>query len=201
MTIVGYARVSSSGQSLEVQLDKLASAGCTRIYQEKVSGKSSANRPQFKACMDYLREGDRLVITRLDRLARSVLDLVNIADRFGKECIDLVVLDQNIDTSTPSGKLLFNMLGAIAEFENELRRERQLEGINKAKERNVKFGRPSSLSASQEAELVADKLSGMPMAKLAKKYDIGVATAYRIIGKHTSVDKISENTELKELGV
>ncbi|WP_308429297.1 recombinase family protein [Cellvibrio zantedeschiae] len=200
MTVVGYARVSSHGQSLDIQLERLKSAGCARIYQEKASGKAGHLRPQFKACMDYIREGDRLVVTRLDRLARSVLDLAKISDRFTQEGIDLIVLDQHIDTSTPSGKLLFNMLAVIAEFENDLRRERQTEGIAKAKELNIKFGRPSSLSDSEEIELLNDKQAGMPMSQLLKKYKIGKATAYRIISRLSSDDKMP-NQNINELEV
>ncbi|PJN44271.1 recombinase family protein, partial [Vibrio parahaemolyticus] len=95
MEKVGYARVSSTGQSLDVQLEKLNQAGCQRIYQEKRSGRTS-NRPEFQACMNYLREGDTLVITRLDRLARSVVHLAQLAKRFDKEKINLIVIDQNI---------------------------------------------------------------------------------------------------------
>jgi DNA invertase Pin-like site-specific DNA recombinase len=113
MAKVGYARVSSAGQSLQVQLDKLKAANCERIYQEKASG-TTASRPEFISCMAYLREGDTLVVTKLDRLARSVLDLAKTIERFKSEKIDLCVLDQSIDTSTPSGKLLFNMLAARA---------------------------------------------------------------------------------------
>ena len=99
MSRIGYARVSSTGQSLEVQLEKLSKAQCDRIYQEKRSGRT-AERPEFQACMNYLREGDTLVITRLDRLARSVVHLAQISKRFQQESIDFLVLDQNIDTST-----------------------------------------------------------------------------------------------------
>lgn len=122
MSRIGYARVSSTGQSLEVQQAKLNKAQCDRIYQEKRSGRT-AERPEFQACMNYLREGDTLVITRLDRLARSVVHLAQLAERFQEEGIDLIVLDQNIDTGTSTGRLMFNMLASIAEFENDLRTE------------------------------------------------------------------------------
>ena len=103
------------------------------------TGKNEAaarlDRSEFKACMDYLREGDTLIVTRLDRLARSVVHLAQLAKRFQQESIDLLVIDQNIDTSTSTGRLMFNMLAAIAEFENDLRTKRQAEGIAKAKEK------------------------------------------------------------------
>jgi DNA invertase Pin-like site-specific DNA recombinase len=123
MPRIGYARVSSVGQSLEVQLEKLDVAKCDRVYQEKRSGRT-ADRPEFQSCMNYLREGDTLIITRLDRLARSVVHLAQLGKRFENEGINLVVLDQSIDTNTSSGRLMFNMLASIAEFENDLRTER-----------------------------------------------------------------------------
>src|SRR5881398_579150 len=125
---VGYARVSSVGQSLEVQLDKLKH--CDKIYQEKKSGASS-KRPRLKACLEYIREGDTLVVTRLDRLARSTLHLCQIAADLERKQVNLQVLDQNIDTHDATGRFLFNMLGAIAQFETEIRAERQMDGIQK----------------------------------------------------------------------
>lgn len=193
MTKIGYARVSSVGQSLDLQTEKLEKAGCDRIYQEKVSG-TSIRRPQLKACLDYIREGDCLVITRLDRLARSMRDLVNMIDRFNTENIQLLVLDQSLDTGSPSGKLLFNMLAVIAEFENDLRRERQLEGIAKAKSLDVKFGRPKKLAASAERALYNDKLGGLPMRELAKKYNVGEATVYRIMAHYSAGDMLSQKS-------
>lgn len=197
MAKVGYARVSSVGQSLDVQLSKLKAVGCERIYREKLSG-TSTQRPEFKSCMEYLREGDCLVITRLDRLARSVLDLARILARFNSEGIDLYVIDQNIDTSTSSGKLLFNMLAAVAEFENELRRERQQEGIAKAKERKVKFGRRPKLSAKKIAALIDDKMNGIPMAELERLYGVSQATIYRHWAAHNASRKENADNTPKE---
>src|ERR1043166_6366139 len=110
MALVGYARVSSVGQSLEVQLDKLKH--CDKIFQDKKSG-ASGQRPSLQACLDYLREGDALVVTRLDRLARSTLHLCQIADVLERQHVGFQVLDQHIDTSNATGRLLFHMLGAI----------------------------------------------------------------------------------------
>jgi DNA invertase Pin-like site-specific DNA recombinase len=134
MALVGYARVSSIGQSLEVQLDKLKH--CDKLYQEKKSG-ASGRRPRLQACLEYIREGDTLVITRLDRLARSTLHLCQIAADLERKQVNLQVLDQNINTHNATSRLLFNMLGAIAQFETEIRAEQQMDGIQKAKERGV----------------------------------------------------------------
>ena len=111
MSKIGYARVSSTGQSLDVQLDKLKQ--CDKLFSEKKSATSTNGRTALKDCLNYLREGDQLIITRLDRLARSVLDLTQITHDLQQRNIDLVVIDQSIDTSTPTGKLMFTLLGAI----------------------------------------------------------------------------------------
>lgn len=180
MSHVGYARVSSTGQSLDVQMGKLKQAGCSRIYHEKKSGLTT-KRPEFKECMNYLREGDTLVITRLDRLARSVIHLAEIAKRFQNESINLVVLDQKIDTCTSTGRLMFNMLASIAEFENDLRLERQAEGIVKAKERGVKFGRPAKLTNALREDIYLRRMSGATVGQLAKEFNFGEATIYRVL--------------------
>jgi DNA invertase Pin-like site-specific DNA recombinase len=143
MTIkVGYARVSSSGQSLEVQLDKLKE--CSKIFQEKKSG-TIYDRPILKQCIDCVRDGDMLVITRLDHLARSTLDLCKLAKQLENKNVALEVIDQNINTNDATGRLLFNMLGAIAQFETEIRDERQADGIKKALTKGIKFGRKKQL--------------------------------------------------------
>ena len=134
MAKVGYARVSSVGQSLDVQREKLG--GCDKLFEEKRSGTTDA-RPMLKQCLGYVREGDQVIVTRIDRLARSTLHLCQIAETLRKKGVDLVVLDQNIDTSDATGRLLFNMLGAIGQFETQIRAERQMDGIKKAKNRGV----------------------------------------------------------------
>jgi DNA invertase Pin-like site-specific DNA recombinase len=186
MEKIGYARVSSTGQSLDVQLGKLNQIGCQRIYQEKRSGRTS-NRPEFQACMNYLREGDTLVITRLDRLARSVVHLAQLAKRFEKEKINLIVIDQNIDTSTSTGRLMFNMLASIAEFENDLRTERQAEGIAKAKENGVKFGRPAKLNEQICRAIHLRRTEGATIGQLAKEFELGEATIYRALKAVSSI--------------
>lgn len=180
MTTIGYARVSSVGQSLTVQSDKLNTYGCDKIYQEKISG-TTANRTQLKSCLDYVREGDKLVITKLDRLARSTFHLTQIAEYLKTREVELVVIDQNIDTSTPTGKLLFNMLGSIAEFETEIRKERQLEGIAKAKEKGVKFGAKAKLSQQQVSQLKQDRRDGVLIKDLMNKYSLSKDSIYRML--------------------
>lgn len=181
MAKIGYARVSSTGQSLDVQISKLKQIGCDKIYSEKRSGKTSV-RTEYSECMSYLREGDELYITRLDRLARSVIHLSQIAERFNNESIHLIVIDQSIDTSTSTGRLMFNMLAAIAEFETDLRSERQQEGIHKAKENGTRFGRPAKRSDELDLEIYKKRTEkGNSVGSLAKEYKLGEATIYRII--------------------
>jgi len=178
MALVGYARVSSVGQSLDVQLGKLS--GCDKIYQEKRSGTSQA-RPQLAACLEYVREGDILVITRLDRLARSILHLCKISDDLERKGVHLRVLDQSIDTSNATGRLLFHMLGAIAQFETELRAERQLDGINKAKESGVRFGRQKGMTDDQAKDLRQKRSEGVLVRELMQEYGLSKATVYRYL--------------------
>ena len=143
---VGYARVSSQGQSLDIQIDKLAKYGCNKIYQEKISGVDQ-NRAELIKCLDYVRENDTLVITKLDRMARSAYHLGSIVEKLKEKNVNFVVLDQNINTTSPQGKLMFQMLTSFAEFENNLRKERQIEGIKRAKEEGKPFGRPLHVDA------------------------------------------------------
>lgn len=180
MANVGYARVSTTGQSLEVQLDKLRGYGCDEIFEEKLSG-TTANRPRLKECLKYVRKGDTLVVTKMDRLARSTLDLHKIVDGLDRAGVNFKVLDQSIDTSTKEGKLLFTMLAAIAEFETELRKERQMEGIAKARQNGVRFGRQAKLSDGQLAEMRKKRSQGILIRELMEEYDLSKASVYRLL--------------------
>src|SRR5713226_7309879 len=180
MARVGYARVSSVGQSLNVQLDKLHQ--CDKIFQEKQSG-TSDQRPQLAACLEYVRDGDTLVVTRLDRLARSTLHLCQIAAELHRKQVHLQVLDQHIETSNATGRLLFNMLGAIAQFETELRAERQMDGIRKARERGVHLGRTKRLTSQQSATLRQQRAQGVLIKTLMREYGLSKASVYRYLGE------------------
>lgn len=179
MSLIGYARVSSVGQSLEVQLDKLKH--CKKVYQEKRS--ASGSRRQLEACMDYVREGDSLVVTRLDRLARSTLHLCQIASTLDAKGVHLRVLDQKINTGNATGRLLFNMLGAIAQFETEIRAERQLDGIRKAREKGIAFGRKRQLNTKQVVELQRRRKRGELIKTLMKDFDLSKASVYRYLAE------------------
>ncbi|NJM99723.1 MAG: recombinase family protein [Phormidesmis sp. RL_2_1] len=178
MSVVGYARVSSVGQSLDVQLDKLKD--CDKIFKEKRTGTSN-KRPRLKACLEYVREGDTLVVTRLDRLARSTLHLCQLAEQLQEKQVNLKVLDQSIDTGDATGRLLFNMLGAIAQFETEIRAERQMDGIKNAKARGVHLGRKKSLTEVECIELRQRRQQGALIKTLMKDYKLSKASVYRYL--------------------
>lgn len=179
---IGYARVSTLGQSLAIQLESLANEGCEKIFEEKASGKSAEDREQLQLALDYVREGDVLVITKLDRLARSMIDLGLIAKRLKDKRVGLKAIDQSgIDTTTATGELLFNILGSVAAFERALINERTSEGRLKARAKGVKFGAKAKLSASEVASLKAEmRLFEGSKSELANKYGISRASLYRI---------------------
>src|ERR1700704_456166 len=152
MSLYGYARVSSLDQDLSIQRTALRAAGCEVIRAEKASGARRDGRTELQVLLDFLREGDTLVVTRIDRLARSLKDLQDIIHDLKARAIALRATEQPIDTSTPAGKAFLDMLGVFAEFETNLRRERQMEGIAKAKANGVYKGRKPSIDAEKVAE-------------------------------------------------
>jgi DNA invertase Pin-like site-specific DNA recombinase len=178
--LVGYARVSSGSQSLDVQLEALATAGCEKVFSEKKSGTSAAERTALQDALDFVREGDTLVVTRLDRLARSSIDLHNIIARLTKKGVKFRCLQQSgIDTDTGMGKLVLAILGAVAEFETDIRKERQREGIEKAKAAGKYRGRKPSID--REAILDLHK-QGIGPAAIAKQLKVGRTSVYRALG-------------------
>jgi len=188
MAHIGYARVSSAGQSLDVQLDKLHH--CEKIFQEKKSA-AGGKRPRLEACMEYVREGDTLVVTRLDRLARSTLHLCQLAEDLARKNVHLQVLDQQIHTGDATGRLLFNMLGAIAQFETEIRSERQRDGIGKAKEQGVRFGAKPKLTAPQVNTLRQKRSEGVLIKTLMAEYGLSKASALcATMGETTSLKRL-----------
>jgi len=179
MLIHRYARVSSKTQSLDIQIEKLHKYGCTKIFKEKISGVDQ-NRPELIKCREYLREGDTLVITKIDRLARSTVDLGNIVKKIQDDAINFVVLDQKIDTSTPTGKLTFHIISSVAEFENEIRKERQREGIEKALSLGKPYGRPPKITKDVIVQLKEDLGNGLTTADILKQRDVSRSTFFKI---------------------
>ena len=182
MAVVGYARVSSVGQSLEVQQEKLVSYGVDKLFAEKLSGTTAA-RPELKSCLDYVREGDVLVITKLDRLARSTLHLHKIVNDLNERGVGFKVLDQSIDTTTKEGRLLFSILASLAEFETELRAERTNEGRIAAMERGVKFGAKPKLTENQITEMKQKRSQGVLIKDLMNEYKLSKASVYRLMSE------------------
>jgi DNA invertase Pin-like site-specific DNA recombinase len=179
MAIVGYARVSSTGQSLEVQREQLRAAGCEEIFEEKRSGTSTEGREQLEAAMRFVRKGDVFLVCRLDRLARSLTDLRRIIDDLGHRNVGFRCLQQHIDTTSSEGRLMLNILASFAEFETDIRKERQRDGITRAKEDGRYRGRPPTID---RATIDALSREGLGATEIAKRLKIGRASVYRIMG-------------------
>ena len=180
MSVYGYARVSTIDQNTDIQKEALARAGCEVIRVEKRSGTSRRGRTELQILLDFLRKGDTLVVTRVDRLARSIGDLQDIVRLLKERGVALKATEQPIDTSTAAGKAFLDMLGVFAEFETNLRRERQLEGIAKAKAAGVYKGRKPSIDRKAVAKLKAE---GLGAAAIAKRLKIGRASVYRVLNE------------------
>jgi DNA invertase Pin-like site-specific DNA recombinase len=178
--ICGYARVSTIDQDLSIQHAALTAAGCTVVRSEKVTGTSTEGRQELATLLQFLREGDTLVVTRIDRLARSLRDLQNIVHDLRQRGVTLKATEQPIDTSTAAGKCFLDMLGVFAEFETNLRKERQMEGIARAKADGIYAGkgRPASVDAVRVREMRAQ---GLGPTAIAKALGIGRASVYRVL--------------------
>lgn len=186
----GYARVSSKGQNLQAQLDKLKECGCDKIFKEKISGRSTKDRDQFNKLLSTVQTGDSVVVTKLDRFARSTKDALSIIEQLNNKGVALTVLNMGgdvVDTSTAIGKLMITVLAGIAEFEADMIKERQLEGIALAKERGVYKGRPKTFTAVHKGldhalKLYAERDSNKKTVDdIAKITNISRATIYRAI--------------------
>lgn len=180
MPIYGYARVSTDGQTLEAQDAQLRAAGCAKVYSEKVSG-ARADRAELGKLLRRLEAGDVLVVTRLDRLARSTRDLLNILDAVANAGAGFrSIADAWADTTTPHGRLMLTVLGGLAEFERELIRARTGEGRKRAQARGVRFGRPPKLNQHQRAEAIGRLRNGETQAEIARTYDVHASTIGRL---------------------
>jgi len=180
MTTYGYARVSTDGQSLASQDAQLHAAGCAKVFAEKVSGAKS-DRAELAKMLKRLDKGDVLVVTRLDRLARSTRDLLNILDTIGKAGAGFKSLaDPMIDTTSPHGKLILAVLAALAEFERSMILARTSDGRARAKAKGVRFGRKPSLKSHQREEALARLANGEAQADVARSYDVSQSTISRL---------------------
>ncbi len=179
MAFYGYARVSTTDQDLSIQECALRVAGCQIIRAEKRSATKRDGRTELQILLDFLRDGDTLVVTRIDRLARSMKDLQDIVYELKAKGVALKVTEQPIDTSTASGKAFLDMLGVFAEFETNLRRERQMEGIANAKAKGTYKGRKQSINAAEVRRLHIEEKLGA--TAIAVQLGIGRASVYRVL--------------------
>jgi DNA invertase Pin-like site-specific DNA recombinase len=178
---VGYGRTSTLDQQagLCAQIRDLKAAGCEKIFSEQVS--AVGKRPQLESALDFIREGDILHVTKLDRLARSTQHLLEVADRVKAKGADLCILNLGADTSTATGRLMFTVIGAVATFERELMLERQREGVARAKAEGKYKGRKPTARA-RAAEIAALKADGVRPVEIARRLCIGRASVYRVLG-------------------
>lgn len=178
--IIGYARTSTTEQQagFDAQLRELHSVGCTKVFQEQVS--SQGKRIQLLAALDFAREGDVFIVTKLDRLARSMRDLIEIIDTLAIKQVTVRIINLGLDTQTPTAKLILNVLGSIAQFEREMMLERQREGIAKAKAEGKYKGR-KPIADTQRIEVLRLTAEGLTKAAIASKLNIGEATVYRVL--------------------
>jgi DNA invertase Pin-like site-specific DNA recombinase len=178
--LIGYARTSTTEQAagLEAQRRELKAYGCEEVFEEQVS--SVAHRDELERCLKFIRKGDSLVVTKLDRLARSIPDLVKIISRLEEKGSTLNILAMNLDTSSPTGRLLINLVGSIAQFEREIMLERQREGIAKAKQDGKYKGRAATARAKAE-QVIALRKAGERPAVIASQLGISRASVYRIL--------------------
>jgi DNA invertase Pin-like site-specific DNA recombinase len=181
MTVYGYARVSTDGQTLAAQDAALHTAGAAKVYAEKVSGASTNGRKALAQALKALRPGDILVVTRLDRLARSTRDLLNVLDQITKAGAGFKSLaDSWADTTTAHGRLMLTVLGGLAEFERELIKARTGEGRARAKAAGVHMGRPPKLTPHQRREAIARRDAGEALTDIARSYDVSHSTISRL---------------------
>lgn len=177
MALVGYARVSTTGQSLDTQLEALS--GCEKIFKEKISG-AKDDRPELQALLEFVREGDSVQVTKLDRLARNTRHLLEVSEYLQYKNVALNILNIGINTATPTGKLMLTMIGAIATFEREMMLERQAEGIALAKLKGKYRGRKATArNKSQEVIDLVEK--GISKPEISRLLSIGISSIYRII--------------------
>lgn len=180
-TIVAYARVSTGQQDYQSQVDRLIAAGATKVFSEKRSG-LDGERPGLAECLRYVRDGDTLIVTKLDRLARSTADLYRIVTELTEKGVAFKVLDDSaVDTSTRTGKLVMGVLALIAEFETEIRRERQMEGIAKAKAEGRQGGRPRRINEENHARIRELRSNGMSIRKIAVEVGFSKATIQKLL--------------------
>lgn len=179
---IGYARVSTQDQSLDAQIDALTAAGCERIYQEKISGKDAKSRPELQKMLATLREGDEVVVFKLDRLGRSTQDLISMVSEFEKMGVGFVSITEKIDTGGAMGRLIFQIFAALAEFERNVISERTKAGLAAARARGRSGGRKAALSQKQKSQVVAMyDAEVMAVGEIAENFNVSRQTIYNVL--------------------
>jgi DNA invertase Pin-like site-specific DNA recombinase len=181
---VGYARVSTNYQKLDSQIEALKKAGCDKIFMEKMSGIKKNNRNELNNALNFVREGDIFIVTRLDRCSRSVKDLHDIIKLLDEKNVQFKATAQDIDTSTSTGRFTLGALALISEFESDLRAERQADGIASAKAKGVTFGRTSKFNEEKCIEALSMKDTGMTNIKIAEYFKVDKSTLLRHLAKY-----------------
>lgn len=195
---IGYARVSTDDQNLDLQQDALLKSGCTLIYEEAMSGKNT-ERPELQQCLKAIRAGDTLVVWRLDRLGRSLPDLIQIVMDLEQRNIAFESLTEKIDTGSATGKLVFHVFAALAEFERNLIRERTQAGLMAARARGRNGGRPKKLNTQHEKEirrLMDDP--DIPVKQIAERYGVSRATIYKVAPRNSALVLEDRKNEYKD---
>lgn len=197
--IYGYARVSTKDQNLNLQLDALKNAGCQKIFSEKIS--AAKERPELEKLMGFLQPGDTVIVWKLDRLARSLKDLIKLVSDFKEQSVSFISVQDKIDTASAQGRLIFNIFASLAEFERDLIRERTVAGLDAARARGNKGGRPEGLS--QQAEIKAMAVyhlyqdNSLSISQITKETGVSVATLYKYI-RYIEKKQKTEPTENKK---
>lgn len=181
---VGYARVSSTGQNLQSQIEALEKAGCEKIFKEKKSGTQSINREELQNALDFVRTGDELYVTRLDRCSRNVKDLHQIIETLNNKEVAFKATEQEIDTSTSAGRLMVGLLSIVSAFETDLRAERQADGIASAKKRGVKFGTKPVFDDEKVAQAIQMQNEGIINQEIADSFGIARSTLLKYISHY-----------------
>ena len=188
MAKIGYARVSTDGQNLDMQISALEAAGCDRIYREHASGADRMRRV-LELALSALKEGDSLVVWKLDRLGRSVAHLVAVADDLRKRGVDLVSVTEGIDTRTPAGKMTFHLIAAMAEMERDLASERVKTGMEAAVKAGRHMGRPPKITPAKTAAARALLESGQSLSSIGEALDLSVSSVKRALSKRFADEK------------
>lgn len=180
---IGYARISTKDQNLDSQIDQLHAVGCERVFKDERSGKTARNQTELAAMLNYLRPGDVVLVTKLDRLSRSLMDLLNITEQIRKKGAGLRSLSEDFDTTTGYGKMTFHVMGVLAEFERDRIRERTNEGLAAARSRGRIGGRPPKFSERQHNLVARMRKSGDSLREIARTFNVSPGTVKRSLQK------------------